>query len=205
MIPEPAYAAIILAGGASRRMGAPKALLEWQGQCFLDRLIELFAQHCRPVIVALGHGHERIRAALRRTDQAEFVINTNPERGQLSSLQTALAAVPPTARGILFTPVDYPAFQPETVAALIQTLDAAQGGELLAIPRCEGHRGHPICAARPIIAELLALPAETGQAREVIHRHRGRTIYVDVDDPGILQDIDEPQHYQALLNPDSAL
>jgi molybdenum cofactor cytidylyltransferase len=69
---------------------------------------------------------------------------------------------------------------------------------LFVIPRCGGRRGHPVFAARPIASELLALPAEA-QAREVVHRHVSQTLYVDVDDPGILADIDDPSAYRELV------
>ncbi|MBC8166751.1 MAG: NTP transferase domain-containing protein, partial [Bryobacteraceae bacterium] len=60
-------AAVILSGGASRRMGTPKALLEFAGETFLNRLIGLFEQHCAQVIVVLGYDAERIRAGAKST------------------------------------------------------------------------------------------------------------------------------------------
>ena len=52
-------AGLILAAGESRRMGSPKALLEYRGETFLDRLTRIFAAHCDPVIVVLGAGRRR--------------------------------------------------------------------------------------------------------------------------------------------------
>jgi CTP:molybdopterin cytidylyltransferase MocA len=54
-----------------------------------------------------------------------------------------------------------------------------------------------VCASREIAAEILALP-ETAQAREVVHRHVPDTLYVDVDDAGILTDVDDPERYRRL-------
>src|ERR1017187_2091377 len=105
--------------------------------------------------------------------------------------------LPADADGFLFTPVDCPSVEPETVSRLANTFARRDPATLLVIPRHEGRRGHPVCAARPLIAELLALPA-TGQAREVIRRHADRTQYVDVDDAGVLADIDDPEAYRRL-------
>jgi CTP:molybdopterin cytidylyltransferase MocA len=190
-------AGLILAAGASTRMGSPKALLKFRGETFLDRLIGILASHCAPVIVVLGHQAEAIEAGLRRAGQARLVLNPDHRKGQLSSLQCGLRAVPSESRGVLFTPVDHPAVEPATVQRLVE-----QAGRvpppLLVIPRYEGRGGHPVCCARDLIPEFLALPA-VAQAREVIRRHLEHTCYVEVEDPGILKDVDDPEAYRRLI------
>ncbi|HEX8984859.1 MAG TPA: nucleotidyltransferase family protein [Bryobacteraceae bacterium] len=192
-------AAIILSGGASTRMGSPKALLRAPGggETFLDRLIGVLGAHASPVIVVLGHEAERIRAGSARAPGALFVTNARYREGQLSSLQCGLAAVPRETVGFLFTPVDIPLVRSGTVEALAMAFEREAGRALVAVPRCEGRRGHPVCCARELIPEFLALPPE-GQARDVIHRHASRTCYVDVDDPGVLRDIDDFASYCSL-------
>jgi molybdenum cofactor cytidylyltransferase len=180
-------------------MGTPKALLELAGETFLDRLILTLGQSCCPVIVVLGCDHQSIRAGLRRADSATFVLNPDYRRGQLSSLQCGLAAVSPAAEGVMFTPVDCPSVLPSTVARMAQRFQERGPHELLVIPRSEGRRGHPVCAARDLIPEFLALPPDA-QARDVIHRHSEHTVYVDVDDSGILTDVDDPQAYRRLTD-----
>src|SRR5262245_32305125 len=101
-------AGLILAAGASRRMGSPKALLELDGDTFLDRLIRAFRPHCSPLIVVLGYHAEAIRSGVRRGHDVEFVVNPHPEQGQLSSLQCGLSSVPGDSAAVIFTPVDYP-------------------------------------------------------------------------------------------------
>jgi molybdenum cofactor cytidylyltransferase len=187
-------AGLILAAGESRRMGSPKALLEYQGETFLDRLIGLLSRQCAPVIAVLGAGEQTIRAGLRRAGQARLVSNPDFRLGQTTSLQCGLRAVPGEAEGVVFTLVDHPAVTPETIAALLACRQAAP----LRIPRFQGRRGHPIWMAPALIPEFLALPASSS-AREVVARHAAEIACVDVDDPGILADIDDAEAYRRLL------
>lgn len=187
-------AGLILAAGESRRMGSPKALLEFRGETFLDRLIGLFSRHCSPVVAVLGAHGESIRAGLRRAGEALLVENPDFRLGQLSSMQCGLRALPADAGGVLFTPVDHPAVAPATLATLLGTDTPAP----LCIPRHGGQRGHPIWFSQSLIPEFLALPV-TSAARDVVALHEREIAYIDVDDPGILADVDDPDAYLRLL------
>jgi molybdenum cofactor cytidylyltransferase len=171
-------------------MGFPKALLRYREETFLDTLVGLFAPHCAPVIVVLGAHADRIRESMRRP--ATFVLNPEYQRGMTTSLQCGLRAVPPTAGSVLFTLVDHPSVAPATIGALL-----AASGPVLRVPRHAGRRGHPIWFARDLIPEFLAIP-DTGAARDVVRAHAQQTEYLDLDDPGILADIDDPAAYGKL-------
>jgi molybdenum cofactor cytidylyltransferase len=186
-------AGIILSAGASRRMGTPKALLELNGETFLDRLVRLLSGVASPVIVILGKDAEQIRGGIRRGSEARFVANPDPERGMLSSLQCGLEAVPPEAEAVIFTPVDHPNLESSTLEKLVNNLEAP-----VIVPTYRGAHGHPVVIARPLVAELLALPA-TAQASDVIHRYRSQTVYVPVDDAAVTKDIDDRADYAELL------
>ena len=186
------YAGIILAAGESSRMGSPKALLDFRGETFLDRLIRCLEEHCSPVIVVLGHQPEIIRAGVRSPGTARFVLNTEYQLGQFSSLQCGLRALPPDTEGVIFTPVDHPNFESATVSQLIGCRAP------IAIPQYLGQHGHPVLFSSTLVPEFLALPPDN-QARTVLHRHAGDIRYIDVPDAGILDDIDDPAAYHALL------
>ena len=173
-------------------MGSPKALLPFKGQTFLTRLIATFEPECDKVVVVLGHNADVIRPALTGTS-AHIVVNPSPEQGQLTSLQTGLKAVQDTDY-IFFTPVDYPAIDPATVRTL-RTQTPADGP---VVPQNQGRHGHPVLIPVSIARELLALP-QSETARTVMHRHIPNTRYIEVDDPGILLDVDDPEAYQTLL------
>ena len=184
-------AGLILAAGESRRMGTPKALLAYRNETFLDRLVRLLRARCSPVIVVLGHEAAEIRG--RTAEAAEFVVNANYRTGQTGSMQCGLRAVPAAAEGVLFTLVDHPAVMPATVDRLLE----GDANVLLRVPRYQGKRGHPVWFGSRLIPEFLALP-EDGAARDVVHRHAAETEFVDLDDPGIVADIDDPEAYRTL-------
>jgi molybdenum cofactor cytidylyltransferase len=189
-------AGIILSGGASRRMGTPKALLRFRDETFLDRLIRVFGGVCDPIVVVVGEHADQIRSGIERGGDVLFAVNPDPERGMLSSLQCGLALVPKQAAAAMFLPVDHPNIEQST----IETLAARSRRDRapVTVPTYLGEHGHPVCIARPLIDELLALPADA-KASDVIHRHVGQTVYVPVSDPAVVTDVDDPAAYAELL------
>ena len=190
-----ALAGIVLAAGASSRMGRPKALLPLNGHTFLARMLANFRGCCDPVIVVLGHGAEEIRASCAGADGAVFVTNPHPEQGMLSSLQCGLRSVPQNAAGVMFCPVDFPLIRQETAGLVAERFLSSRPP--VALPEHQGKHGHPVCVSPEVARELLALPPES-QAREVIHRHMGSAAILPVDDAGVITDVDSPEDYRKL-------
>jgi molybdenum cofactor cytidylyltransferase len=183
-------AGIILAAGESRRMGRPKALLPFRGGTFVSEIAENLARHCEPVIAVFGYD----AANVMLDALGSFVRVENPDykMGMLTSLQAGLRAVPEDCDAACFTLVDHPAVASSTVDALFR----AEGP--IVIPRCSGKRGHPVLVRRDIMEEFLAEPPQA-KVRDVIDRHAAEIHYLEVDDPGISDDIDDPELYQQLL------
>ena len=175
-------------------MGEPKALLSIDGETFIDRLIRTFRACCGDVIAVLGADSETIRGKITRAGECRLVVNPTPELGQISSLQCGLRAVPAGCGGILFTPVDSPGVAVATVEQLQKAI-----GESFVVPRYDGRRGHPIGFRSRLTAEFFELDPAVDTAREVVHRHQGTTIYLDVDDPAIHWDIDDRAQYVRTL------
>ena len=188
-------AAIILAAGESRRMGRAKALLPFRGGTFLSVLFGTLSPYCWPVVAVFGFDGDTVAAGA----PAGMVtaINRDYRWGMLSSLQTGLRVLPESADRVMFTLVDHPAITPATVETLIGT-DAD-----IAIPRIDGKRGHPVLVSRELALEFLAEPAAS-KVRDVIDRHAHAIRYIEVNDPGICDDVDNPALYQALLAREAA-
>src|SRR5450432_967459 len=108
-------AAVILSGGASRRMGSPKALVPYQGRSFLEHLLHV-TKHEKIGVrrVLLGADARAIAEAVSlRPD--EIVINDDWGKGQLSSIQAALRSLPDGTDGMLLCPIDHPLVSCELV------------------------------------------------------------------------------------------
>ncbi len=143
------------------------------------------------MVAVLGCGAERIRNGLRASTNARLVVNPDYHLGQITSMQCGLRAIPPGPRGVLFTLVDHPNVSPATLPLLLHET------ALVAIPRYRGRRGHPIYFSQALIPEFLAVdPAAS--ARVVLERHAAEIRYVDVEDAGILDDVDDPEAYRRL-------
>lgn len=189
-------AGLILAAGESSRMRRDKALLTYRGQTFLETILKnLGAAGIKRIIVVLGHHAEVIQAKVM-LDTAQIVINQDYARGQTSSLQAGLEALadePPEA--VLLCLVDHPAVSAEVMAKLVERFESTHTP--VVIPTFQGERGHPVVISRALFPELRALlPAEG--ANTVIRKYRDATEFVEVDDRGILIDVDEPHTYEGL-------
>lgn len=196
MTPGQSIAGVILSGGASRRMGTPKALLRFQNETFLDRLIRLFSSVCDPVIVVVGLHAGQIQSGIERGRDVLFAVNPDPDRGMLSSLQCGLALAPREAGAAMFSPVDHPHLEPATLATLAARFRADRAP--VTVPTYGGEHGHPVCISRSVLDELLALPLDA-KPSDVIHRHVPQTVYVEVADPAVVTDVDDPAAYAGLL------
>lgn len=188
-------AGIILAAGESTRMGSDKALLPFGASNFLEHLIGLFLPRVEPLVVVLGHHAGEIRAAIRPRPGLQIVINNAYRAGQLSSLQAAIRALPADAPAALLTLVDHPAVTAETLEAMLERFAAA--APALLIPRYQGRRGHPVLLARALLNEILALPV-SASAKQVVRAHLGEAAFLDVNDPGVVRDVDTPEDYRSL-------
>jgi len=202
MTVSPRVAGLILAAGESSRMGRDKAILLYRGRTFLETIIgSLNAAAVKRVLVVLGHHAEAIQQTVNLAG-VEVVINRDYQRGQTSSLRAGLAALEKTAaqgiktlEGIVLCLVDHPAFEPAVVSALVAAFE--RSGAPVVIPTLDGRRGHPVLIARPLFGPMLALDEGTG-ANTVIRACGDRTEFVEVRDPGILIDVDDPETYRQL-------
>ncbi len=177
-VTPPGTAAIILAAGASTRMGTPKSELPIGNGTFLTHLTRRLAEQCHPVIVVIG-AHTSTPPPGART-----VLNSAWKQGQLSSLQCGLRALPPATPSALFTLVDHPDPSSSTITLLLSS------PKLIAIPVHQGHRGHPVFFRAPLFGELLSLQP-TDSAKPVFRRYTAETDYIAVEDPAVLDDIDD--------------
>lgn len=188
-------AVAILAAGESRRMGSPKALLDYRGRTFVERLLDA-TRHPRVGIsrVVLGAKAEEIRAQLPSVDPASIVVNQNWQSGQLSSIHAAIRNLPQGAtEGLMLCPVDHPMISPAVVSELIAAFDATQ--KSIVLPVHEGRRGHPVIFRASLYAELLKASIEVG-ARQLVWAHADEVVEVPTEDEGVTLNIDDRSAYR---------
>jgi CTP:molybdopterin cytidylyltransferase MocA len=183
-------AAVILSGGASKRMGSPKALLPYQGRPFLEHLLEVTAHReigARRVVLG-AHAEPIAKAVDLKAD--EIVINHEWKKGQLSSIQAALRSLPPGTDGILLCLIDHPLISSALVQDLIEQFYKTK--KPVVLPVYEGRRGHPVIFSASLYDELLRAPLETG-ARAVVWAHAAEIEEVRTNEEGCVLNLNDPE------------
>jgi len=200
---SPAFAGVILAAGASSRMGSDKALLQYAGRTFLSGAIQLLQSACDFVVVVTGSNADLLRPVVYE-NAAYLLRNWQPELGQFSSLRLGLQEVLGRGRDAAWvTLVDRPPAQLQTLAALKHRfLSTSPETTWAIVPEFNGKHGHPVIFGREMIEVFLrADPASN--AREIEHQHQNRIEYFSVDDPRVVLNINTPEEYSALTQPTS--
>jgi len=189
-------AAVILSGGASSRMGSPKALLPYQGRPFLEHLLEVTSHRSIGVrrVVLGAHAEPIAKVVALKAD--EIVINEDWEKGQLSSVQAALRSLPPKTDGILLCLIDHPLISAMLVQELIEQFYKSK--KPIVLPVYEGRRGHPVIFSSSLYDELLHAPLETG-ARAVVWAHSGDLEEVRTNEEGCVLNLNDPETLQKEL------
>lgn len=188
---------VVLAAGASMRMGSPKALCDFDGKPALSLVLEACRGLGTPIVV-LGAAREEIQRAV---DLARViaVLNDEWEAGQTSSLKAGLGALPPSAGAFLLYPVDFPVVDFEDVDRLEQAYRKNKdSNKSIFIPSYSLQRGHPILCRRVVAEEFLALGDEA-PARTVVNARPQRIRHVEFEKPYVLMDMDTPEDYAKCL------
>jgi molybdenum cofactor cytidylyltransferase len=191
--------AILLAAGASRRMGTPKPMLEWGGQPLVRQMALALREGgaSRVLVVVRADAGAAVAEAIAGVPDAKSIVNPSPERGMLSSVQEGVRAlVGPDIEAFFVSPCDLPKLQPKHVAAVLAGW--RQSETAIAVPIFTGRRGHPTLFGAKLADEILSLnPLEFG-LNEILKRHAGDVREIDMPDDGVLRDADTPDEWRAL-------
>ncbi|SER65122.1 nicotine blue oxidoreductase [Lentzea xinjiangensis] len=179
-------AGLLLAAGAGRRFGTPKALVSLNGELFADSAAALLkAAGCDPVVVVLGARAGEVRAKAR-LDGVRVVDNPDWETGMGSSLRTGLRAVG-IVDAVVVLPVDTPGV---TVAALRRVMALAEP-KALARAVYDGVVGHPVLIGSDHFPGVVASAAGDQGARDYLRANTVR--HVDCADVADGADVDRPE------------
>jgi molybdenum cofactor cytidylyltransferase len=184
--------AIVLAAGASTRMGRPKALLQAGDRTFIRAILDTLREAgIGDAVVVIRAGDEAVIAEVTASGFGRTVVNPRPAEGQLSSLIAGLDAIDgPAVDAALVTLVDVPWITSSTVRLLLSR--AAESGAPVIRAVHQARHGHPVIFKRRLFDALRQADPATG-AKAVL---RANTIEdVEVPDPGVAEDIDTPEDY----------
>ena len=196
----PETVAILLAAGESRRMGRPKALLDWEGTTLLDYQISaLRVAGVGRVVVVLGHQPENLTPIISGRQGVDWTVNPNYAQGKTTSIKAGLNALCSGGNDIsviLILNVD----QPRTSGTVREVLRRhRETGKLVTIPTFKGKGGHPIALDPILMPELLLIVEETFGVKAVVQAHADSTNRTEMPDSEILWDLNTPEEYQAAL------
>jgi molybdenum cofactor cytidylyltransferase len=177
--------AVILAAGRGARIGTPKYRLSAGDRTFLEKVVGLACEGgCGPVVcVAAEEEADRIRTG--NGDAVRVVVNPDPGRGMLSSLQEGLAALMDTP-GVFVFPVDHPFIAPATIRLLMACV-AGQPGAVVK-PEYLGRGGHPVYVPAVLTGQIMS--ADPGRSlREIIAESGIPVVRVPVNDEGVVRNV----------------
>jgi molybdenum cofactor cytidylyltransferase len=204
LMPIHSIAPVILAAGDSMRMGYPKALLPLGNDIFLNRILKTVRDIglLEPTVI-LGKSASIIKPHIDDSG-AKILINPDPDRGQLSSIQIALTNLGPEIDAALIWPVDIPAVPADLVRRLAELF--LNSDALISFPVCGDKRGHPAIFHRSLFREFIEAPLAEGP-QKILLRHNHETSMLAVQESATIKDIDTPSDYEELTGEtlDSAL
>jgi molybdenum cofactor cytidylyltransferase len=178
---------ILLAAGRGKRFGGDKLLAVLpDGECVGAAAARNLLAVVPEVVAVVRPGDAALAAALG-ANGVRIVRCANADDGMGASLACAIRARAGAA-GWIVALADMPWIQPTTIA---RVAGAIGGGAVVAAPFHDGARGHPVGFGMGCYDELAALTGDEG-AKSIVLSHRDRIARIDVDDAGILRDIDTP-------------
>jgi molybdenum cofactor cytidylyltransferase len=189
-------AAILLAAGRSRRMGAFKPLLPFGGVSVAEACVAaLRAGGAGEVVVVVGHRGAEVRAALAHLEGLRFAFNEIEGSEMGVSVARGVEALSEGDEAVLVALVDQPAVPPSEIAKLVEA--RRRTGARLLVPEWEGRGGHPLLVDLSLRGELLGVVPEKG-LRALFDAHRDEVLRVPAASPYVARDVDTWEDYAAL-------
>lgn len=196
------FGAVILAAGASTRMGTPKQLLPLDGLPLLLRAVDAaLASPAWPVVVVLGANAEQIRPVLARRPVL-IAENSAWAEGMAASIRAGVTTLRQFSLALdaaLIALCDQPAFSTEVIAQLVAAYRAS--GRRIVAARYAGRNGAPALFSREHFPTLTALTGEEG-ARALLNGDAASVAAIDL--PSLAQDLDTPADYESVRQPAQA-
>ena len=189
-------AAVLLAAGRSRRMGAFKPLLPFGGVTVAEACVaSLSAAGAAEVVVVVGHRGAEVRAALAHLPAVRFALNEAEESEMGVSVARGVEALSEEAEAVLVALVDHPAVPASEIRRLLEA--RRRTGARLVVPEWRGRGGHPVLVDLAYREEVLTVVPERG-LRALFDAHRAEVLRLPAGSPYVTRDMDTRDDYLAL-------
>jgi CTP:molybdopterin cytidylyltransferase MocA len=193
---EDSLTAIILAAGSSSRMGMPKATLILKGYTVLELIIRLFRDAgISDIRVVTGCDREDISPVIQELKVRE-IFNPRYQDGMYSSVRNGVASCHQETAGFFIHPVDIPLIRSDTIKTLSSCL--TRGGRQIICPVYQGRRGHPMLISASFRTAIIRSD-RPGGLRVLLYEYTDAIVPVQVNDSGILFNMNTPEEYQEAL------
>ena len=187
---------VVLAAGASSRMGTSKMALPWGNSSVLETTLKHVAKSGASDTLLVTGGYRDLVESLPLVAEIERIHNVDYAGGEMiSSIKLALKrvqALPELPDAVFILPGDMPFVTADTINKIIQVW--GQYPDSIIAPTYEGKRGHPVLFPIEIFKKFDTLPAES-VPRDLLRQCKSQIYLVEMDDPAVLIDIDTPQAY----------
>ena len=195
---EKDLAAIILSAGFSSRMAAFKPLLSMGNSTVIETVINIFLQAgISDITVVLGHRADDLKPVVDRS-HVRWILNERYDEGMYSSVVSGVSGLYSAraeVKGVFLLPVDMPLISSLTIKKI--TMAYSISGSHIFYPTYLKQRGHPPLIPSDLFSEILAWN-DPGCLRSFLERYEARASGVEVQDKGILMDIDTPEDYSEI-------
>ncbi len=184
--------AMILAAGESKRMGKPKLLLPFGEKTMIETVIDRVIQsRAEKILVVLGSNREKIEKKIGNLP-LEIAVNPDFKEGMLSSVQHGFHVLPEDAQAVLIFLGDQPSIPTDVIDRVIDVF--RETGKGIVLPVYKGERGHPVLIDMKYRHDVKNLNPEVG-LRELVYGRPEDILEVEVDNAGILRDINDIEDY----------
>ena len=186
-------AAVVLAAGMSTRMGRPKQTMPLEGEPMLGRVLEVLRQtRVDQTVVVLGPRAGQVQKQVKMTKE-KVVINPDPLKGMSESLKLGIRSVEGKADAVLVVLADQPFLMAKTVDRMIEAYHESHA--LVVVPVYHRQRGNPVLFDRSLYPQIMKIEGDVG-AKAVVEENEDKMVAVEVDDEGVLTDLDTPLDYE---------
>jgi molybdenum cofactor cytidylyltransferase len=190
--------AIVLAAGDSSRLGRDKLTVDLGGVPMLQRTVDCYAKaaHVADVLVVLPRGTKSNWSWLAGL-RVHLIENPDPSRGMISSIRVGLESTWAKGKDFMIAPADVPFVKPEIVDRIVVDFRSRRCEAL--VPVYQGLGGHPGMYAESLHREFFMHGDKQG-TREILLRHRERTVRLAVHDPDVCFDVDTPDDLRIAMS-----